>query len=410
MHLSWNPRDGARRYRVEILAADRSEVLQRHLVAAAELELDDQDLPAGARWRVQCSADGQWWEPHVPIVALPRTPTGLVTRVDWEPTGAVAYRLLVRDDELGEVVVKAPVIGPPAHVPWDELSAGHPHRMRVQEWRDGAWANLERYRPVAPPPHRGLHADPAELDVPTVHHAVLVRLSGLPAAGDHGERRPPEWLAQRLALMREWTLPALAATLRESDAALVVCDADVPADQLQALRESDTGAFGADEQGALAAELAGVASGAEWLAVTEMTAGDRPHPALWRRIHEHAAELAGRNRARCLVTFEQAARLDRDRDLAAIERYPSALLHTVLFRTSEPQIAEQALDRAGPFVLSGYRRTSDVSIVAVLRAWPGPNALSALHGPPGVPVDADEVRAAFDLQRSRQPEAASARV
>jgi hypothetical protein len=400
MLLSWVPRQGTEHYRVEVLAAEHSEVLQRHIVAEPELELEPSELPAGARWRVHCAADGEEWEPYVPPVALPTAREGDMSEINWKPTGAAAYRLLVRDDMLGQVVLKAPVIGPPVYVDWDVLAAGHPHRVRVQEWQDGGWVNLDQYRPLVPPPSRGLHAAPAERVTPTLSHAVIVRVSGVPAGAAHGERRPHAWLVQRLALLREWTVPALASALGVGDAYLVVCDAAVPAGDVDALREAYPGrVLGSGENAALTSSLRELASAVEVLAVTTMTAGDRLHPALLRRIHEHAAELEAAGRTRSLVTFEQAARLDRERDLAAIEHYHPALAHTVLLGVSEPLIADEALDPARPFIDDAYRRIADRSIVAVLRAWPGPNAHPALHGQISATVGADEVRAAFELDR-----------
>ncbi len=407
--LLWAPRAGAQQYRVEILAPGGSEVLQRHVVAGPHHDVDD--VPPTAIWRVYCSADGESWEPHIPAVSLPLSPAGPVTEVDWDASGAPAYRMLVRDDAENRVVLKEAVIGPPAAVSWRELIAEHPHRVRVQEWRSDAWLDLTPYRPLVPPADVALRRRPAKRSGPALGHAVLVTLSGGPVGHQHGERRPSEWWKQRLGLLGDWTVSALSSRSSPADTWLVVCDAAVSDDDVEALRGRWPDAVvSASEVNAIRAALERTAEAAEMLAVTRLMAGDRPHPALGDSVHQHAAELVGRDNRRRLIAYPLSVRVDRERGSAHLERHFTAPLHTVLVPAGDPDFISEALDPSRPFIDDCYRKVDDTTVVATLRSWPGPNGLSPLHGQHLVALGAQEALASFDLTGPAKLPAASSRV
>ena len=413
--LSWLPCEGAHGYRVDLLGPHRQSSIETHIVTEPRLALSAVlQRERATRFRVAVTWDERSWKLHVPeAVILDRIPEPTTT-VTWDPSGAPAYRLLVKDDTLGEIVVKQPVTLPPAPVSWHGLDPSHPHRVRVQEWRDSDWHDIQRYSPLLPPTELG--APPAEQQPPAqqqapaeqqapaqqapspeqptdqgVQHWVAVRLSALPPGGQHGERRPQAWWESRLELLEAWTIPSI----RAADGWVILADRSVPPELVRDLAARHAASGGCTYREELAGWQPIQAEHAGTVAVTHMTAGDCLHPSFDAHVRRRAAQFASGNAYAQLLSFPLMMRFDRERDDAIVERLAVAPVHTVMRRDGLAAVREELSAADRPFFDSGYASRTDASITALLRAWPGPNAASPLHGELITPTAGAEVQATF---------------
>jgi hypothetical protein len=71
--------------------------------------------------------------------------------VAWADRGAPAYRVVVRDDDLDEIVIKDPVPGTDWVLDSARLDPAHRHRYKVQTLTDERWVDSEPYRPLRIP-------------------------------------------------------------------------------------------------------------------------------------------------------------------------------------------------------------------------------------------------------------------
>lgn len=112
-------------------------------------------------WRVQIRPeDGSAWEDVMPYVRLMLPPgAGRSTTLRWEDDGALAYRVIVRDDSIGEIVIKDGVVGTEYQVDWSKLNPSHSYRYRIQAADGTEWVDRSGYMPMSAP--RGAHARPA---------------------------------------------------------------------------------------------------------------------------------------------------------------------------------------------------------------------------------------------------------
>ena len=104
--------------------------------------------------------------------------------LDWPPVPrALSYRVLVRDDNAGEVVTKDGFVAPPGRIDFSRLDPSHLHRARVQAWIDDEWHDHLPYRTVLPPPEQ-TQGEVVELACPHDANAVAYRFSVRPVRGD----------------------------------------------------------------------------------------------------------------------------------------------------------------------------------------------------------------------------------
>lgn len=415
--LSWLPCEGAHGYRVDLLGPHRPSSIETHFVTEPRLALSAiEHRERATRFRVAATWDQKSWKLHVPEAAiLDRIPEPTTT-VTWDPSDAPAYRILVRDDTRAEIVIKQPVALPPVPVSWRGLDASHPHRVRVQEWRDSDWQDLHRYEPLLPPAELGAQAPeedataapaaaapaaaaPATAPQPPqqpatdqgVQHWVAISLSALPPGGQHGERRPQAWWTSRLELCETWTIPSIAA----SNGWVILADSSVPPEVMHELAARHTSSAGVIYREDLGGWRPDSPEHAGSVAVTHVTAGDCLHREFDAHIRGRAAQFTSGNAYAELLTFPLMMRFDRERSEAIVERMAVAPVHTVVRRGGLAALHEELSAPDRPFIDSRYSQRADANITPLLRAWPGPNAASALHGELMMPTASAEVQATF---------------
>ena len=410
--LSWLPCEGARGYRVDLLGpSDPSKIeppgshtIEAHVVAEPRLPLEAVKYAHFVRrFRVAVTHDGDNWTPYIPPVAIPGHVTPPLSQLDWELSDAPAYRVLVKDDTLAQIVHRYAVPGPPADISWGRFDPDHPHRVRIQEWRDGDWQDLHPYRALDPPGQLGAAVPPAAPapapavptpttpstatpDPPTasapnqtgVEHWIAVHLSALPAGAQHGESRPPGWWEARLELLERWTIPSIGA----ADGWVIIADRSVSPELLQELASRHSPPGGCAYQDELA-QWQSHNGESSIVAVTHLTAGDGLHPGFDAHVRQRGGRFAAGSGHAQLLTFPVMARLDRDRGEGVTERTAVAPVHTVLRRDGDNALREELSLPFRPFVDPAYHSRVDDGLTAILRAWPGPNATSAIHGEVG---------------------------
>jgi peptidoglycan/xylan/chitin deacetylase (PgdA/CDA1 family) len=156
LELSWSEVPGAIGYRVLVRDAASGEYRVKEQVDRPVYTVPEGLLEAGRRyeWRPQARTGRlSRWTDVLPALHLPVPPAkgAVTTPLEWRDRGAAAYRVVIRDETAGEIVVKDGVQEPRYVVDWSRLDAAHHLRYRVQDFRDGAWANEDRYRPLNPP-------------------------------------------------------------------------------------------------------------------------------------------------------------------------------------------------------------------------------------------------------------------
>jgi hypothetical protein len=119
----------------------------------ATVDVSELDPDHVYHWRVQVrTEDGGPWEDVMPYVRLllPRA-GGETTTLRWDDDGAVAYRVIVRDESIGEIVVKDGVLGTEYPVDWSALDARHSYRYRIQAAEGTEWVDRSGYLPMSAP-------------------------------------------------------------------------------------------------------------------------------------------------------------------------------------------------------------------------------------------------------------------
>jgi hypothetical protein len=153
--LAWPRCEGEQRYRVVLNDALWDEVVLRDVVERTRYSVPAGALHPGRRyeWKVQMAASGGGWRDATPYLALPRQLSldAVTTSVRWEPDGSLCYRMVVRDEVAGEIVIKDGVTEASYVVDWSELERSHRHRYKIQAWRGEVWVDLLPYAELTPP-------------------------------------------------------------------------------------------------------------------------------------------------------------------------------------------------------------------------------------------------------------------
>jgi hypothetical protein len=103
----------------------------------------------------------------------------------------------------------------------------------------------------------------------------------------------------------------------------------------------------------------------------------------WRggaQVRRHAGRFASTRAHAWLLGFPVFVRFDRERNESMNERTAVAPVHTIVRHGGFSALHDELLHPFRPFIDSAYARRDDDQIAAIVRAWPGPNATSAIHG------------------------------
>ena len=356
-------------YRFSIRAV-RGEMVPLELdVPDATLALPAALVPPGVRceWHVSVQYEaGGAWLPHLPEIVIEDEELSRQPRLSWaEVPGALAYRVVVRDDELDQAVSKVGFLATEGRVDWSGLDLTHPHRYRVQAWVKREWRDHVRYRVAFPPPE--LLFRPVAPSPPRIEHLVVVHFPAHHLDSAYGVQRPDALNVSRLRLFERLTLPSLESLAQSGVEWFVVADPDLPAPIRASLVECcgervlDPGdasgpAFGYDGDG---------------VAVAWMTAGDALHPGVPQAVERRLA-VAGSGRPEAFgVTFPLCAELGAAGGRLA--RDPGQAAFTVI--VEPPGRAVLPADPQHPILhlRSLDAQAEDWSVPARLRARPGPN-------------------------------------
>ncbi len=178
VELRWPGEEGVSGYRLLVGSEHGGPPVLDLEVSEPEVLLPAARLPSGVRlaWRVLVRrGDGSGWEEYLPELVLADDALREQPQMTWpDDPEAVAYRIVVRDDGLGEVVLKDSFLRSPGFVDWSRLDTEHVHRACVQAWRGRTWQEHVPYRLVAAPP--GTRDDALELSWPEDPDASLYRL------------------------------------------------------------------------------------------------------------------------------------------------------------------------------------------------------------------------------------------
>jgi peptidoglycan/xylan/chitin deacetylase (PgdA/CDA1 family) len=111
------------------------------------------DEPGNFRWRTQhrLAPTGAWIDVG-PYLAMPwQPPADRAIPLEWSDRGAAAYRVVVRDDNVDEIIIKDPVPGTDWVLDCARLDPAHRHRYKIQTLTDEKWVDAEPYRPLRLP-------------------------------------------------------------------------------------------------------------------------------------------------------------------------------------------------------------------------------------------------------------------
>jgi hypothetical protein len=167
--LTWPEAKHAEDYRLLL----RDESLDR-LIAKIEcrhpnyrLDVTKLDPDHQYAWGVQTRQDKfEDWAYHLPYMHLfrPHDPPS-PTELEWEPTGAAVYRVVINDRQLDLAVIKDALIGTRYPVDWRRLNPDHDHMYEIQRLIPGpqeSWETLYEYQPLpAPAPDVRVQPSPA---------------------------------------------------------------------------------------------------------------------------------------------------------------------------------------------------------------------------------------------------------
>jgi Putative rhamnosyl transferase len=355
-------------------------------LAQPTLHLPAVFLPPDVRceWHVSVrhEPDGEWL-PHLPEIVIEDEELAAQPRLSWpEAPGATAYRVVIRDDELGETVSKYGLRSTEGWVDWSVLDASHPHRVRIQAWIDRDWRDHVRYRVAFPPPeHLFRPVAPGKLS--ELEHLVVVHFPAHYMDAAYGVERPNALNVSRLRLFERLTLPSLRSLADQGVEWFMVPDAELSAPILASLAElcGERLVGTGDRPGPAIGE------GGRGVAVVWLTAGDALHPgvpgAVERRL---AADAAQRDEAfsvvfpLCVEVGPGGGRLARDPAPAAfaviVEPPGRSVTPT---NPHHPILSLRSLDA----------QVQDWSVPALIRARPGPNEHPIFLRERGPTVSAD---------------------
>jgi hypothetical protein len=325
-------------------------------------------LPSGTRcqWQVAVrrSPDGEW-EPHLPEIVITDERLTSQPELSWpQVPGALAYRVVIRDEELDATVSKHGFLEPRGWIDWTRLELPNPHRVRVQAWVQAAWQDHLPYRVAFPPPERVL-GPRASAPAGRLEHVVVVQFPGRHLDAAYGVQRPDALHASRLRLFESWTLPSLELLAGEGVAWFVIADGDLPEAIAEALRELCDSRLlhpGAGQ----APEFGGRGEGTS---IAWLTAGDALHPGVPAAVERRAEAFTG-TEARG-VEFPMCVEASPERARLARTPAPASFLVAV----EPPDRLVSPVDPRHPILRlpSLDAQVSDWSVPALLRARPGPN-------------------------------------
>ena len=124
------------------MEVDRPEAIIDHLPPM------DAEWP---QWGVQVPGEDGSWQQHLPFLEWPGAPEASASTLTWPEDGAAIHRVLVYDDTLGSMVIKAATLGGEYVLGWGRLDPSHRYRWRTQRWEQESWVDGEDYRPLIAP-------------------------------------------------------------------------------------------------------------------------------------------------------------------------------------------------------------------------------------------------------------------
>ena len=150
--LRWPAVAGATRYRVIVRILGRGSLLDlevdRPEAVIDRLPQTDGEWP---QWTVQIADEHGSWAQHLPFLEWPAAPEASTSTLAWPEDGTEVHRVLVYDDTLASMVIKAATLGGEYVLGWGRLDPSHRYRWRTQRWEQDGWIDGEDYRPLAAP-------------------------------------------------------------------------------------------------------------------------------------------------------------------------------------------------------------------------------------------------------------------
>lgn len=157
--LAWPSADAVESYRFLLRDSSVDKLVAKIECPRANYQIDLRTLHADHHyeWSVQKRRDKfEDWGYHLPYLRLFRpTDQPSPTELEWEPTGAPLYRVVINDRQLGVAVVKDALVGTRYPVDWRRLIADHDHMYVVQELVPGPaeeWKTVVEYQPLPEAP------------------------------------------------------------------------------------------------------------------------------------------------------------------------------------------------------------------------------------------------------------------
>lgn len=150
--LRWPAVAGATRYRVIVRILGRGSLLDlevdRPEAVIDRLPPTDGEWP---QWAVQVPDEDGSWRQHVPFLEWPAAHEASTSTLTWPEDGTAIHRVLVHDDTLGTMVIKAATLEGEYLLGWERLDPSHRYRWRTQRWEQESWVDGEDYRPLVAP-------------------------------------------------------------------------------------------------------------------------------------------------------------------------------------------------------------------------------------------------------------------
>ena len=157
--LTWPSAENAESYRLLLRDSSTDKLVSKIECSRPSYAIDMRALHADHHyeWSVQKRRDKfEEWAYHVPYLRLFRpTDEPSETVIEWEPTGAALYRVVINDRQLGVAVSKDALVGTRYPVDWRRLIADHDHMYEIQELVPGSseeWTTVIEYQPLPDAP------------------------------------------------------------------------------------------------------------------------------------------------------------------------------------------------------------------------------------------------------------------